>query len=343
MGEEAWLVFDGYQPVWDTAWPRAPPEAHADYALLLLQQYAAHDDAVDVITRRALNLAVDGLADILISIGRSAASASALCPSDPSLAMAHVRVLAEDIGVRAAGHEAAAAARYARSTLKSLGYVVDTVPWACRTAWCHTAGGEEGSLPSHHPGGRASGRQGAWPEPKTVASGVATVLELARDLKNADTTATIELVLFGAEEVVDSNPNHRRLRRAGPREGDDRDGEGEPGRHDVRRHDRLRLPIHGGHHEARAPAALRHTDRLRRRTWSSGDVPTGRGHMGLGDHGTVRASHRSPGCPPTTPSQTPSPTATRCRSRRPVSFCCLAFLRVWTKRIWSNCSRSGNR
>ena len=41
------------------------------------------------------------------------------------------------------------------------------------------------------------------------ASGVATVLELARDLKNADTTATIELVLFGAEEVVDSNPNHQ--------------------------------------------------------------------------------------------------------------------------------------
>ena len=74
VGENrAWLVFDGYQPVWDAAYKaaRAAEKAHADYALLL-QQYAAHghDDAVDVITRRALNLAVNGLADILISIGR---------------------------------------------------------------------------------------------------------------------------------------------------------------------------------------------------------------------------------------------------------------------------------
>ena len=46
-----------------------------------------------------------------------------------TLAMVHIRVLAEDIGVRAAGSEnEAAAARYARTYLKGLGYTVDTIP-----------------------------------------------------------------------------------------------------------------------------------------------------------------------------------------------------------------------
>ena len=78
--------------------------------------------------------------------------------------MAHVRVLAEDIGVRAAGSEnEAAAARYARTYLKGLGYMVDTVPVGLPNGLVshNIRAVKKRSLPSHHPGGRASGRQGA--------------------------------------------------------------------------------------------------------------------------------------------------------------------------------------
>jgi Zn-dependent M28 family amino/carboxypeptidase len=39
-------------------------------------------------------------------------------------------------------------------------------------------------------------------------SGVATLLELARDLRKADTEATVKFAFFGAEEMSDSNGNH---------------------------------------------------------------------------------------------------------------------------------------
>ncbi len=40
------------------------------------------------------------------------------------------------------------------------------------------------------------------------ASGVAVVLELARDLRDADIVATVQFVVFGAEEMTDSNADH---------------------------------------------------------------------------------------------------------------------------------------
>jgi Zn-dependent M28 family amino/carboxypeptidase len=39
-------------------------------------------------------------------------------------------------------------------------------------------------------------------------SGVATLIELARDLKNADTLPTVRFVFFGGEEMSDKNPDH---------------------------------------------------------------------------------------------------------------------------------------
>jgi Zn-dependent M28 family amino/carboxypeptidase len=39
-------------------------------------------------------------------------------------------------------------------------------------------------------------------------SGVATLIELARDLKNADTQPTLRFVFFGGEEMSDRNSNH---------------------------------------------------------------------------------------------------------------------------------------
>jgi Zn-dependent M28 family amino/carboxypeptidase len=37
---------------------------------------------------------------------------------------------------------------------------------------------------------------------------VATLIELARDLKNADTQPTVRFVFFGGEEMSDKNPDH---------------------------------------------------------------------------------------------------------------------------------------
>ena len=130
---------------------------------------------------------------------------------DGTLAMGHIKVLAEDIGPRRSGSDSEdAAVSYAAGYLQSLGYSIETT---------------EVSLPegrvSHNVRALKEGEStsivllGAHIDSKAVspggndnASGVAVVLELARDLEDADVTAGVEFVLFGAEEMVDSNADH---------------------------------------------------------------------------------------------------------------------------------------
>ena len=210
----SWITFDGYQPVWDSAYKaeKAAEKAHADYASLV-QDYGVngYDQNVDAISQRSLNLAVNGLVDILISIYKDAHSIAAPRSFDATQAMAHIRKLSVDIGVRVGGTEnEAAAARYARAYLKNLGYTVDTIPVLLTngrishdiravkkgtSASTILVGGHIDSV-SPSPGANDNG------------SGAATVLELARDLSDAETVATIEFVLFGTEELIDSDPTH---------------------------------------------------------------------------------------------------------------------------------------
>jgi hypothetical protein len=210
----AWITFDGFQQVWDPAYKaeKAAGKAHTDYASLV-QEYGAsgYDEAVAAIGRRSLNLAVNGMVDILISIFKDARSVTATHPFDAAQAMTHIHKLSVDIGVRVGGTEnEAAGARYARAYLKSLGYTVDTIPVPLpngrvshdirvikKGTYASTilVGGHIDSV-SPSPGANDNG------------SGAATVLELARDLSGANTAATIEVVLVGTEELIDSNPTH---------------------------------------------------------------------------------------------------------------------------------------
>jgi Zn-dependent M28 family amino/carboxypeptidase len=125
--------------------------------------------------------------------------------------MSHIQALAGGIGPRRSGSDAEdAAVDYATDYLRGLGYEVVTT---------------EVTLPSgefsHNVRATKTGASGAVmligahidskrtaPGGNDNASGVAVVLELARDLVGADTAATLQFVLFGAEEMVDSDSDH---------------------------------------------------------------------------------------------------------------------------------------
>ena len=130
---------------------------------------------------------------------------------DGEVAMRHLKALADDIGPRKSGTQAEEAALgYATTYLQSLGY--DVRPQEVSLP---------GGLVSHN---LAVTKQGASdqviivgghidtvavsPGANDNASGVAVVLELARDLRDADIVPTVQLVVFGAEEMTDSNPDH---------------------------------------------------------------------------------------------------------------------------------------
>jgi len=125
--------------------------------------------------------------------------------------MSHIKALAQDIGPRKSGTKAEAEAlSYATKYLKKLGYKVQTTPVTI-----------PGGKTTHDVEVIKQGRSesvvviGAHIDSKAVApgandnaSGVAVVLELARDFHNVDTAATLEFVVFAAEEMTDSNPDH---------------------------------------------------------------------------------------------------------------------------------------
>jgi aminopeptidase YwaD len=130
---------------------------------------------------------------------------------DGATAMSHIKVLAQDIGPRKSGTQAEDDALiYAKTYLQDLGYQVDTVPVtlpggkSSRDLYAIKQGRSNSVVVV---GGHIDSKAGA-PGGNDNASGVAVVLELARDLQAADTAATIEFVVFGAEEMTDSNSDH---------------------------------------------------------------------------------------------------------------------------------------
>jgi aminopeptidase YwaD len=130
---------------------------------------------------------------------------------DGSAAMRHIQALAEDIGPRKSGTQAEDdALGYATAYLQSLGYDVQTLEVALPEGLASrdltvTKKGASDSLIVI--GGHIDTKAGA-PGGNDNASGVAVVLELARDFRDADTAATLQFVVFGAEEMTDSNADH---------------------------------------------------------------------------------------------------------------------------------------
>jgi aminopeptidase YwaD len=130
---------------------------------------------------------------------------------DATRAMAHVKQLAVGMGVRTGGTESeAAAARYAADYLKGLGYSVDIVPVALPNGRVshNVKAVKAGASSATVLLGAHLDSEAPSPGANDNASGVATILELARDLREADTVATIELVLFGTEEIIDTERDH---------------------------------------------------------------------------------------------------------------------------------------
>jgi hypothetical protein len=144
------------------------------------------------------------------------ATTTELLPSKPlafdgAAAMGHIQALARDIGPRESGTPAEdSALAYATTYLHSLGYHVDTddvaLPGGRLSHNVHAV--KLGESDSVLVVGAHIDTKATAPGGNDNASGVAVVLELARDLHDADIAATIEFVLFGAEEMTDSNPDH---------------------------------------------------------------------------------------------------------------------------------------
>jgi hypothetical protein len=130
---------------------------------------------------------------------------------DVDLAMAHIRALAADMGPRKSGTATEdAAVGYAAEYLESLGYSVEVtqVPLPDGSVSHNVLAVKPGASTSTVlVGGHIDTKAGA-PGANDNASGAAVVLELARYLSAVETTPTIEFVLFGAEEMVDSNADH---------------------------------------------------------------------------------------------------------------------------------------
>lgn len=125
--------------------------------------------------------------------------------------MGHVRVLAEEIGVREEGspNEDIALA-YAADYLEGLGYTpsLSGVPLPNGRSSHNVRAVKEGASASFILVGAHIDSKAPAPGANDNASGVGVVLELARDLREADITASVEFVLFGAEEMIDEDPDH---------------------------------------------------------------------------------------------------------------------------------------
>jgi aminopeptidase YwaD len=125
--------------------------------------------------------------------------------------MEHLQALASGIGVRPSGSEAEdAAVSYATGYLTGLGYsvAVTEVPLPNGKTSHNVQAVKLGSSPWVLTVGGHLDSKKTTPGGNDNASGVAVILELARDLVDADITPSLEFVLFGAEEIIDSDRSH---------------------------------------------------------------------------------------------------------------------------------------
>jgi aminopeptidase YwaD len=125
--------------------------------------------------------------------------------------MDHIKALASGIGPRVSGtDDEDAAIGYGADYLQGLGYAVmiTEVPLPNGRVSHNVRAVKIGtSNQVIVVGGHIDSVAGA-PGANDNASGSAVVLELARCMRDLETTATIEFVLFGAEEMIDSDPDH---------------------------------------------------------------------------------------------------------------------------------------
>jgi aminopeptidase YwaD len=125
--------------------------------------------------------------------------------------MTHIQILAGEIGVREAGTQAETAALgYAADYLAGLGYdpAILDVPLPNGRLSHNLIAVKPGVSPYTVVVGAHIDSKAPSPGANDNGSGVAVVLELANDLRQADTTATFEFVLFGCEEMIDANEDH---------------------------------------------------------------------------------------------------------------------------------------
>jgi hypothetical protein len=156
--------------------------------------------------------------------GGRTSSAAALEPFVKKKAMAHVRKLARDIGVRErATPNEQRGARYVARKFRSFGYTVKIQKFG-------VDGGTSRNVVASWPGGKRYGFvigghmdsvPGA-PGANDNASGTAVVIELARIFAGTDQAAFVKFVGFGSEEYGDDGRHHvgsrvyvKRLRQEG--------------------------------------------------------------------------------------------------------------------------------
>lgn len=160
--------------------------------------------------------------EVAVSISRSATNATQkpipqrLDSASVERIREHVRVLAHGIGPRPAGsHAEAAAARYVEKQFQSYGYEVKTqfVPLPDGAvsqnivAWWDTPKKKNRPQPVLILGAHVDTKP-MTPGASDNASGVALLLELARTLAKTPTPYQIVFIAFGAEEIIDGNPDH---------------------------------------------------------------------------------------------------------------------------------------
>jgi aminopeptidase YwaD len=120
-------------------------------------------------------------------------------------AMVHVRALADRIGVRRAGSaEESRAAQYVFEELVRLGYEprFESVPLTQGTTTRNVVASKRGRTPWVVVLGAHLDSKSPSPGANDAASGVGALLAMASVLAHQQTDATVQLVFFGAEEIV---------------------------------------------------------------------------------------------------------------------------------------------
>lgn len=126
-------------------------------------------------------------------------------------AMGHIKRLAQDIGIRPGGSAAEGkAVAYVSDYLAGLGYepMVTEVPLPNGRTSHNVVAVKKGISPLTILVSGHLDTKKTTPGGNDNASGTAAVLELARDVADADITPTIVFALFGQEEIIDANKNH---------------------------------------------------------------------------------------------------------------------------------------